>query len=218
MPFDTVHPGTHAFQGAVARRVRALTENNAKERTYTVGGTASDGVYSLELLRYGVSVGTASFTANATGGDTNNDIATGLRAAWDAVAAIAAVTAAAGGAAAAVDLTFDGYGNEYTITSVAPGSGTLDQTAATHLLNPGTDSHVTVDTSNMAITVDLPPVASCHDGRNGLEYKVWCLSASNDVTIDGDGSETIDGAATDTVSGAYAAVTLLCTGSEWVSG
>lgn len=89
------------------------------------------------------------------------------------------------------------------------------EVAAAYTLTTDDDHVLVVDTSGGAVTVTLPPAASAHDGRSGLVYRVICLSAANDVTLDGDAAETIDGAATATISGAYAGQTVVSDGTEW---
>lgn len=96
-------------------------------------------------------------------------------------------------------------------------AGRTREISADYTATLNADQTIVCDTSGGAITVTLPPVAAAHDGNCGAIFRIVCLSASNDVTIDGDGSETIDGATTDTVSGAYASATVQCVGSEWVT-
>jgi hypothetical protein len=89
------------------------------------------------------------------------------------------------------------------------------EVSAAYTLTVNDDNVLLVDTSGAAVTVTLPPAADAHDGTCGLAYRVVCLSAANDVTLDGDGAETIDGAATATISGAYAGQTVWSDGAEW---
>lgn len=116
----------------------AGTASTAMTDQWTVGGTASDGTYSLSVVDdfTGAVVGVASFERASA--EDNDAIATALRAAWDAVPALAAISDPAAGSGAEIDITYDGLGNSYTITGVAPGSGTLTDTGgAAGVQNPG---------------------------------------------------------------------------------
>jgi hypothetical protein len=107
--------------------ILAGTASEQQVSTFTVGGT-TDGVYSIAVINAwtGASIGTASYTAS---GDTANDIATGLRSAWDAVAELAAISEPAAGTGADVEITFDGLGNGYTFVLTAASSLTEDTPA-----------------------------------------------------------------------------------------
>jgi len=63
-----------------------------------------------------------------------------------------------------------------------------------------------------AITISLPAVSTC-EGRVYTIKKD--MSSTNNVTIDGDGSETIDGAATYTLSDVQGALSIASDGTEW---
>ena len=119
----------------------AGTTMTAMTDQFTVGGTATSGVYSISVVDdfTGAVVGVASVTADVPGTHADHDaIATALRAAWDAVPALAAISAAAAGSGAEIDITYDGLGNSYTATLVAPAPGTLTNTGATiGVQNPG---------------------------------------------------------------------------------
>jgi hypothetical protein len=109
--------------------ILAGTASEQQVSTFAVGGT-TDGVYSIAARNAWTDalIGTASYTAS---GDTANDIAAGLRAAWDAVPALAAISAPAAGTGADVEITFDGLGNGYTFTLVAASSLTESTPAFT---------------------------------------------------------------------------------------
>lgn len=100
--------------------VLAGTASEQQVSTFTVGGT-TDGVYSIAVFHAWTDalLGTASYTASS---DTASDIATGLRAAWDAVPALAAISEPAAGTGADVEITFDGPGNGYRFVLVAASS------------------------------------------------------------------------------------------------
>jgi hypothetical protein len=84
------------------------------------------------------------------------------------------------------------------------GDTTLDATYNTVVCNNG----------GTAITINLPTVASSAcDGRIYTIKKG--MSSTNNVTIDGDGSETIDGATTFVLSDMQGAVTITSDGTEW---
>jgi hypothetical protein len=67
------------------------------------------------------------------------------------------------------------------------------------------------DTSSGNVTLTLPAVS----GNTGLQYTVKKISASNTLTLDGDGSETIDGSATVAITTNNVAVRIVCNGSAW---
>lgn len=74
-----------------------------------------------------------------------------------------------------------------------------------------TDDVILCDASGGAFTVTLPAAS----GEAG--HKLWLKKkegSSNLVTLDGSGSETLDDALTQTLN-AYAALTIVCDGSEW---
>lgn len=113
-----------------AAEVLAGTASTAQNSTFTVGGTAASGVYSIAVYNAwtNVLIGTASVTADVPGTHADNDaIAAALRTAWDAVAELAAISAAAGGAGAVVDIDFDGLGNSYTFVLTQPGGATITE-------------------------------------------------------------------------------------------
>lgn len=65
------------------------------------------------------------------------------------------------------------------------------------------------------VTVTLPALSSVPPGRP--YFILRDDTATNTVTLDGDGSETIDGAATLAVgaAGEYGALRIISTGTEW---
>lgn len=77
------------------------------------------------------------------------------------------------------------------------------------------DGTVLVDTSSTAVTVTLPTAV----GQSGRIYTIKDATGNaetNNITIDGDGSETIDGAATHTLDQDWAAVTVQSDGANWL--
>ena len=98
----------------------AGTASTQQVSNFTIGAAATDGVYSIAVTNAwtGAAIGTASFTASS---DDDDAIAAGLRSAWDAVAALAAVSEAAAGASEVVAITFDGLGNGYDFALTSPG-------------------------------------------------------------------------------------------------
>ena len=113
--------------------VLAATASEQQVSTFTVGGT-TDGVYSIACYNAWTNalIGTASFTASS---NTTGEIATGLRDAWDGVAALAAISEPAAGTGDDVEITFDGLGNGYTFVIVAASSMTENTPA--FVQNPG---------------------------------------------------------------------------------
>ena len=70
-----------------------------------------------------------------------------------------------------------------------------------------------VDASSGSVNAALLPVA---DAKNGFEITIKKIdSSANAVTVDGNGAETIDGATTQALSVQYAAITIVCDGTEW---
>jgi hypothetical protein len=61
-------------------------------------------------------------------------------------------------------------------------------TSATYTITDA-NSILLCDTASNAITVNLPTAI----GRQGKIYKIKCINAANNVTIDGNGTQTIDG-------------------------
>ncbi len=78
----------------------------------------------------------------------------------------------------------------------------------------GARDHLLVaDAAAGAVTVTLPPAASCP----GREYVVKRVnSGANAVMVDADGSETIDGAADLTLAAQWDAVRVVSTGAAWI--
>ena len=74
-----------------------------------------------------------------------------------------------------------------------------------------TDCLILADATAGAITVTLPKAARWA----GLTLIIKKIDASNNVTIDGDGSETIDGAATVVLNTQHHSRTLFSDGSNW---
>lgn len=75
-----------------------------------------------------------------------------------------------------------------------------------------TNEVVLCDTTNGAITVNLPAAAS-NTGRRLIVKKID--SALNNVTIDASGAELIDGVTTQTLTTQWASLTLVSNGSAW---
>jgi hypothetical protein len=88
---------------------------------------------------------------------------------------------------------------------------TTSVTAATHTHADG-ERYLLCDTSSNAITVNLVAAATAGDGYR-LDIK--SVDATNNVTIDGSGSETIDGATTAVLTTQYENISLVCDGSNW---
>lgn len=92
-------------------------------------------------------------------------------------------------------------GSRKAIETITAASDTLDSDNYT----------VLCDTSSNAITINLPASTS-HTGRI---YNIKIIDATNNVTIDPNGSETIDGSSTLTLSTLNDSVTIQCDGSNW---
>jgi hypothetical protein len=106
--------------------------------------------------------------------------------------------------------------NTITPNSTLEVNGSVGQkvTAITATTTLDATYNTVVCNNTSAITVNLPAVASSAcDGRIYTIKKG--MSSTNDVTIDGNGSETIDGAATFVLSDVQGAITIASDGTEW---
>jgi hypothetical protein len=70
---------------------------------------------------------------------------------------------------------------------------------------------VIADSSSAGVTINLPAVASSANKYLTVKH----VGSSNNVVLDGNGSETIDGATTHTLSTQYDVVRVYCDGSAW---
>lgn len=115
------------------------TASAAQVSTLTIGGTATDGTYSIGAVDTwtGALIGTAPVVRAGGTPSSNADLATAMRAAWDLVPALAAISAPAAGAGDDVEITFDGLGNGYTFVLIAPGPGTITESTPAFAQNPG---------------------------------------------------------------------------------
>ncbi|MGE7777387.1 hypothetical protein ACQKLP_21895 [Chitinophaga sp. NPDC101104] len=87
--------------------------------------------------------------------------------------------------------------------AIATVTGNTTMTAAQHTL---------LVNNSGSVTITLPPAAGCR----GRVYEVKKISAaSNDVIIDGDGSETIDGATTKTLTLQWSSIRFRSNGTAW---
>lgn len=87
---------------------------------------------------------------------------------------------------------------------------TVSVTGSTHTAE--TSTCILADGSSNAITITLPAAADSQYAQLAVKR---INSGANDITIDGNASETIDGAATHVLDQQYAAVRLICDGSNW---
>lgn len=97
-------------------------------------------------------------------------------------------------------------------TNISFGTTCL-QVAAAYTLN-ASDHVLLVDSTAAARTITLPTAV----GINGRRYTVkdWKgQAATNNITIDGAGSETIDGATTVVMNKAYLSYTIVSDGANW---
>lgn len=95
-------------------------------------------------------------------------------------------------------------------------NGSMSQKVAEITLGTtlGANDNTVVCKNTTAITIDLPTVASSScDGRVYIIKKD--MNSTNNVTIDGYGSETIDGAITYVLSDVQGSVTITSDGTEW---
>lgn len=73
------------------------------------------------------------------------------------------------------------------------------------------DKVMLVDTSSGAVTLSLLPAAQLP----GVEYHIKLIDATNNLTIDPDGSETIDGSTTLVVSTVNVSYSIVSDGAQW---
>lgn len=133
----------------------------AQISTVTIAGTASDGDYTITLTDavLGQSI-TATFTRGS--GETNTQIAAGLRDAVNALGSPWNDRVVATSAAGVVTLTFVVTGRPYTVAAAAPGSGTA--TPATTQAAGGTAQRPGFFVSRvLGSTNTLRPLASGDD-------------------------------------------------------
>jgi hypothetical protein len=72
-----------------------------------------------------------------------------------------------------------------------------------------------INSSGGAITATLPPAASVPQYKAYIFKDIGAQASSNNITIDGDGSETIDGQTTQTISTNGGALTIISDGANW---
>lgn len=87
-----------------------------------------------------------------------------------------------------------------------------NELTAAHTMEPG-ETVLECDASSGGFTVTLPPLAEAQT----RVYYIVNNGASNDVTVDGDGSETIMGSATQTLTPGDS-IQLVKGSTEWLSG
>jgi hypothetical protein len=187
------------------------TQIDPNSTYYTVGGTADDGTYSLTFTKLGQATGvTVGIVADATGGDTNSDIAAALEAELQ-------TEAAAGGtihefvkdvtvASAILTLTLNQTSFGFTITAAAPGTGTLTPIGT----GEGTGTL-------WQITAVIPFDRRIQYGPNtDVEITLVCLD-SNGVVLDPAGTynlEIVEGIDVPKVRGVIDAVEAVATRGE----
>lgn len=93
---------------------------------------------------------------------------------------------------------------------IPPGTFALITKTAGYTLTLS-DYIVLGDTTSAAITFVLPTAVS----NAGKEY-VTKNMGTNNLTIDGNGSETIDGATVKVLTNKYASVNLISDGANWI--
>lgn len=83
---------------------------------------------------------------------------------------------------------------------------------------PGADDHyIIVDTSTIAITINLPSAATAFDTDSSREYVIKDNgnAAANNITINADGSDLIEGSGSTTISTNYGLLRLITDGTNW---
>lgn len=95
-------------------------------------------------------------------------------------------------------------------------AGNIHRTAtATAYTAKVTDGYVGVTSTAAARTITLPKAADAGEGKVLIVKDESGAANTNNITVDGDGSETIDGATTKVINTAYGVVRLICTGTAW---
>lgn len=111
---------------------------------------------------------------------------------------------------------------EYITTAVLSSEIKYSRSAvsATPYTALATDEIIGVDTSTLAITVNLPQINTIGGGDNHKKYFIIDESgdaAANNITISGTGGDTINGAASTLIATNYGSVSLYSDGtSNWV--
>jgi len=78
-----------------------------------------------------------------------------------------------------------------------------------------TDYYIGVDTSSNAVTLTLPVAATAGDGKTYIIKDEGANASSNNITVQGDGSETIDGDASQVMTSPYGSIGVYSDGSNW---
>lgn len=107
------------------------------------------------------------------------------------------------------------FGDPSGITIVTGGQRRKRTATATTYTALLTDHIIGVTSTAAARTINLPVAASAGEGFILIVKDESGGAGTNNITIDGDGSETIDGATTKVINTNYGAVRLYCTGSAW---
>ncbi len=76
------------------------------------------------------------------------------------------------------------------------------------------DYYIGLDTTSNAITVTLPAVANCTAGKTYVIKDEGGNAGTNNITIEGDGSEKIDNQINQTINSNYASLSLYCAGAR----
>ena len=88
---------------------------------------------------------------------------------------------------------------------------TVQTISADETVNPASGRIIKANCGGGDITLTLPAAS----GNSGMILKIKKISTSNNVILDGNGSETIDSQLNITLESPLAAVSLICDGSNW---
>lgn len=110
----------------------------------------------------------------------------------------------------------DGPGNTISAAHINELQAAIEPLQATTAVSAtytilSTDDTIIGDASSSPFTATLPTAV----GIAGKRYTIKRISASNNVTLAGDGSETIDGAASKALATQYAFLTVQSDGTSW---
>lgn len=101
------------------------------------------------------------------------------------------------------------------VRKVSEGLNLLPRVAVAAAYTVKTTDYIVEVTGGLPFTITLPKAAVAGKGRVFVIKDGSGGAGTNNITIDGDGSETIDGAATKVIATNYAAVWLYSSGTAW---
>lgn len=101
------------------------------------------------------------------------------------------------------------------VRKVSEGLNVLPRVAVAAAYTIKTVDYIIEVTGGLPLTLTLPKAAVAGKGRVFVIKDAAGGAGTNNITIDGDGSETIDGTTTKVISTNYGAVWLYSSGTAW---